>query len=119
VQVNNGIFLNHSSSKKLVTDLKFYSTNYPILTEKYNICEQQYKNSKSELLVTDKLLSGCNSDKESLKKVTNEFELKLKDTDQKWRKCEDDKPSKVTWFAIGGVTAMIITAVLVGFLSSK
>lgn len=111
-----GIFLNYSSSKKLTSTLKFYETNYPTLVQKYDVCNKQVDGLNKEVSVTNQLLDGCNKDKVDLKKVSKEFEQKYTDTSNNLIKCEGDKPSRTTWFLIGGgVFAIIATSLAVMF----
>lgn len=116
---NEGIFLNYSSSKKIVSDLKFYTVNYPKIEQKYTICTEQYLNANKNLASTEQLLSGCNKDKDDLKGVSKEFQDKFSDCSNKLDKCEKEKPSRVTWFAIGATTTAIITTILAILFTRK
>jgi hypothetical protein len=110
---SDGIFLNNSGAKRLVTDVKYYKTNYPLLEQKYNVCIQQFDTTSKNLGVTNQLLDGCNLDKKALFTTTKEFEQKFIDKNNKLIECEASKPSRFTWFALGGLTTAVITALLV------
>lgn len=108
-----GLFLNYSSSKKLVSDLKYYGENYPKLEQKYNICSEQYSNEKKINITNSQLLDGCNKDKADLKVAKNSFEDKFTKASKDLDECEKDKPSRVTWFGIGSITTLIAILVTV------
>lgn len=113
-----GLFLNYSSSKKLVTDLKFYGENYPKLEQKYNICSEQYSNEKKTSAINSQLLNGCNSDKEELKIAKSDFEKKYSKASGDLDECNKSKPSRLTWFGIGSITTLVAILVTV-FTVSK
>jgi hypothetical protein len=114
-----GLFLNYSTSKKLVTDLKYYSENYPKLEQKYTICTEQYSNEKKVSLVNAQLLDGCNSDKKDLKITKEEFEKKYIKSSGELNECKKSKPSRVTWFTIGAITTAVVTIALEFFIIKK
>lgn len=110
---SSGIFFEYSSSQKLVTDIKYFTVNYPKIEQKYNICTQQLDLSTREIATTNQLLGGCNSDKKILSEVSEEFKTKYVNTYDKLTKTLESRPSRFTWFSIGGITtAVSIVALL-------
>lgn len=108
-----GLFLSYSSSKKLVTDLRYYGENYPKLEQKYAICSEQYSNERKINTTNTQLLDGCNKDKADLKVVKKEFEDKFSKASAEVDDCMKSKPSRLTWFGIGSVTTLIAILVTV------
>ena len=108
----DGLFFNYSSSKKLVTDIKFYNENYPKLEEKYDICTKQVSTANKNIDATEKLLNGCNGDKVVLKGISADLEAKYVKAGNDLIDCGNAKPSRFTWFSIGAVTTMVAMLVL-------
>lgn len=114
--LSNGIFFNYTGSQKLVEGVKYYSVNFPKLEQKYNICQEQVTTVTKNLSTTELLLDGANKDKKLYLAASKEFEEKYTKTYNKLTDCEGAKPSRFTWFAIGGLTTAILTSVLIVFI---
>lgn len=112
-EIRQGIFLEHNSVSKLVTDLKFYNENYPKLEDKYNLCIELSDNLNEISTLNELLLDGCNHDKNDLKEVKLELEEKYLNESRLLSDCEVSKPSRVTWFGFGAASAIIVSLISV------
>lgn len=110
----DGIFFNYSSAKKLGIDLKFYKTNYPILIEKNSINENIIKTLKEQKDNNDILITNLQNDKKEYEKITTTYKENLTKSNKELNDCNNDKPSKLTWFSLGFVSSIIL-AVLLNF----
>jgi hypothetical protein len=111
---SEGIFLNISSARKVVTELQYGD----VVKQRLFICQQQYSTSKSINTTNETLIIGLNKDKVVLTGVSEEFEKRLLDTNKQLIAEKESKPSRFVWYGVGFITAVILG--LVGaFLVAK
>ena len=118
VMASSGIFLPISSARKLATDLDFYKKttsndaniilNLKQQNDGLTSLSEQYK-KKTTLLEDDKKLLRDRGDK---------FETVYKSCSDDLNKCNENTPSRFTWFGIGSVTTAIL-GIIVIFLIKK
>ena len=115
---SKGIFLPLSSAKKVAVELKYCQGNSDFLTAKYGICNDERSNllQQKDILTQENL--GLKKDKALLSTSTEEYKKNLLDTNDKFVKCEESKPSRLTWFGIGAVSTMVLSVVMM-FLIKK
>jgi len=100
-------------ANKILTEIKYNN----ITTEKLLVCQQTYSTSRVINILDKKHIEGLKQDKVDLLNVSNEYKQKWIDTAKQTVDCEASKPSKVTWFGVGFVSALIVG--LVGLIAIK
>jgi hypothetical protein len=104
---SNGLFFNYTSSSKLVTDIKYFNTNYPLLEKKYDTCIEQVEVSNVYTANVETLLDGCNEDKKIYEDISAQLQKHYLSCNLELNKCRDATPSRFTWFSIGALSAVV------------
>lgn len=114
---NKGIFLNTSTARKVVTDLKYCNEKMPLLTKELSLCDDQVSNLKEQKVNLVLERDGLRQDKKDLSKAAEDYKDKYVATAEQLNKSEASKPSRLTWYGAGFITALIV--VLAGAFAIK
>jgi hypothetical protein len=111
---SEGLFFNVSSSRKLLTELKYAD----VIKQRFTVCQQQYSSISSLNASNERLVVGLTKDKVDLTVVAGEFEKRLLETNKLLIAEKESKPSRLVWYGLGAITAVVLG--LVGaFLITK
>lgn len=111
---SKNLCFNEQESKKLLVEIKYNQ----VTTEKLNVCFQQYSTSKSVINNANVVIDGLQKDKKIITEISEAFKTKYIQTNTDLSKCNESKPSRLTWFGIGFSTAFIVSIVSI-FLITK
>jgi hypothetical protein len=105
---SNGLFFNYTSSNSLIVDYKYYRENYGIVKQKLNLTEEELSvtNKYNQDMKTEVI--GLKKDKIDLKSVSEEFKNKYIKTNEQLLKEQENKPSRLTWFGAGFISAVVV-----------
>jgi hypothetical protein len=108
VQASDGIFFNISTAKRLATDIDYYKKT-KVNDDKiiYSLKDETNK----YLLLTKEFetkIKYLELDKTELKTRGDKFEKVYTTCTDDLKKCEESKPSRLTWFGVGFVSALIV-----------
>jgi hypothetical protein len=115
---SEGIFLPISSARKVASDLDFYKkTTSNDANVIYNLKQQNdgLVNLSVKCAEKSKLLE---QDKVILTERGDRFEKVYSECSDNLNKCNEDKPSRYTWFSLGAITTLVL-GLVVGFLVTK
>jgi len=105
---NNGIFLSEESAKLLIVDLEYQKKTLTNQEQQITILKDEninlFRISEQYQLKID----GLTKDKEIHKVRAEKFEKGFTETSKALTDCKNDTPSKLSWFGIGFVTAIIL-----------
>lgn len=103
-----GIFLSQSSAKRIVTDLRYCNEKLPNTVRALSICDKEVDNLKEQKRVLNMKISGYEKDITALEKTEKDYKDKYAETAKKLEASENDKPSRLTWFGVGFISALIL-----------
>lgn len=107
-------FDNLESAKKMAADLQFTKEQEKFLIEKYGFCDKERKilaEQKENLQVE---VEALKSDVGVLKEATEEYKQNYVQTNEQLLKEQQSKPSRMTWFGVGFVSALV-SAIFLAF----
>ena len=99
-----GIFLNLTSARKVVTELKYCD----LTKQRLDICQKQYSTIRTLNTSNEKLVAGLTKDKIDLNFVANDFEQKLIEKNKQLTDLRESQPSRVVWYGAGVITALVL-----------
>ena len=89
----------------------------PLLTKELSLCDLQVNNLKEQknTLITER--DGLRQDKADLSKAMEDYKDKYIRTAEELNKSESSKPSRLTWYGAGFISALVL--VLAGAFAIK
>jgi hypothetical protein len=103
-----GIFLNASSAKRIVIDLRYCNEKLPLALQELGICDRQVENLNKQAQNLNLTLSGMRLDNAALEKTKDEYKDKYVKTNDALIKEQESKPSRLTWFGTGFISALLV-----------
>lgn len=97
-------FSDISTAKKVLKALKTGEVNAQDIV----LCNQQVNTLKDQKLLLIQERDSLRQDKTELEGVATEYKDKYTSTAQRLNECEDEKPSRLTWYGAGFITALIV-----------
>lgn len=111
-----GIFFNHSTARKLLTDLTYYRSCADDAGKRLSLCNQDRNLQEKQIINLDAKVVGLQKDKSTYLAESEQFKSMYVKADQERVKAENDSPSRFRWFVAGFLTAMAagVAAALAG-----
>lgn len=109
------LFFNMSSAYKLNGDLKYYKQKATDEEKKYSLCDKDRKLAEGEIKQLNLKSSTLQEDLKIVTQAKDDYKDLYVKADQARLKAEEDKPSRMTWFGAGFLSA-VVTGLIVMLL---
>lgn len=100
-----GLFLNYSTSQKLLKDVVECRNDQRLLTN----CNSTVENQETEISKLKTLVFNYEKDKLDIINTSEQYKKLSKDTNEKLVECKQSTPSRATWFGAGLLSALILS----------
>lgn len=109
----SGILFNTETAQKIDGDIKFHREDAKTAKEKLDLATKDRALADKEIEQLKLKSTSLKEDLEIVIKAKDDYKNLYVKTDEARLKCEDEKPSRMTWFGTGFVAAAITGLIVI------